>query len=119
MTIIKQSTIILNRQKYGSQFDVGLKHWLLHEIKCTLLLIVTLGIAYPWVLCMRYEAKYNHTVVCGKRLKFIGKPGELLGNWFIWWLVSVMTFGIYAFIVKLRCERWAIANVIFEDQEIV
>ena len=55
-----------------SYFDGGLLSYVGWIILGTIVTIFTLGIAYPWALCMVYGWKINHTVVNGKRLKFIG-----------------------------------------------
>lgn len=98
----KRSTIIENRRKYGSYNDNHFKPALLHQIKIVLLGILTLGFAYPWILCMEQEARCKHTVICGRRLRFIGDPKELIGHWIIWWLVAVITFGLYGLVIKTK-----------------
>ncbi|MGL4338325.1 MAG: hypothetical protein ACRCST_15690 [Turicibacter sp.] len=113
--MINQSSIIVNKEKYDSYFDNSLKNTVIHHLKSIFLFVITLGLAYPWILCMKYEAKNKHTVVCGKRLKFIGNPNELIKHWFFWWFLIVITFGIYGLVVKVRFEQWVSANTIFEE----
>ena len=110
---MKQSTIIENKQKYDSYFDNTVKNAVIHHIKVILLGVVSLGFAYPWMLCMKYEAKYKHTVVCGKRLKFIGDPKELIAHWVLWWILIICTFGLYSIVVKVRFEQRISANTVF------
>lgn len=114
-----KSSIVVNKEKYNSYFDNTVKNTIIHELKCTLLNVITLGFAYPWTLCMKYESKYNHTVICGKRLKFIGNPKELIGCWITWWILCVITFGLYGLVVRVRFQKWATANIIFEDTKII
>ena len=64
---------------------------------------------------MQYESKCKHTVICGKRLKFIGNPKELIGHWLLWWVLIVITFGLYGLVVKIRFQQWISASVIFEE----
>lgn len=116
--MIEQSSIIVNKDKYNSYFDNSVKNTIIHHLKSIFLGVITLGFAYPWILCMKYESKCKHTVVCGKRLKFIGDPKELLKHWFFWWILTIVTFGIYGLIVNVRFEQWVAANTIFEDGEI-
>lgn len=113
-----KSSIILNKEKYDSYFDNTFKNTIIHHLKCLLLGIFTLGLAYPWIICMKYESTCKHTVICGKRLKFIGNPKELIGHWIFWWILIVITFGLYGLVVKIRFQQWTSANTIFEDVEI-
>ena len=112
---MQQSSIIKHKEKYDSYFDNTLKNVIMHDIKIALVGICTLGFAYPWIMCMKHEARCEHTVVCGKRLKFIGDPKELLAHWILWWFLIVITFGLYGFVVKVRFEQWITANTIFEE----
>lgn len=114
---IEQSTIEINKKKYNSYFDESVKAYMIVKLKFYMMCIFSLGLAYPWALCMKYKAKYHHTVVCGKRLKFIGNPLDLAHHWFWWWLLCIITIGIYALFLHVRMEKWTIANVIFEEAE--
>ncbi|MPQ44872.1 hypothetical protein [Clostridium tarantellae] len=111
----KVSTIIANKKKYDSYFDNTLKNSVIHRLKTLSLGIVTLGLAYPWILCMEQEAKCEHTVICGKRLKFIGDPKELIGHWILWWFLIIITFGVFSLVVGIRFQQWVTANTVFED----
>ncbi|WP_053983056.1 YjgN family protein [Niameybacter massiliensis] len=114
---MKQSTIIENKKKYDSYFDKKVKDYIFLNIKFYAICILTLGLAYPWALCMKYKAQYHHTVICGKRLKFIGDPRELICHWLWWWFLSVITLGIFVIVVDIRMEQWITANTIFEDTQ--
>ncbi len=114
---IEQSTIEINKKKYNSYFDESVKAYMIVKLKFYMMCIFSLGLAYPWALCMKYKAKYHHTVICGKRLKFIGNPLDLAHHWFWWWLLCIITIGIYALFLHVRMEKWTIANVIFEEAE--
>lgn len=112
---MKQSSIIINKEKYDSYFDKRVKDAICMHIKMILLGVVTLGLAYPWIICIKQTARCKHTVICGKRLKFIGDPKELIGHWLLWWVLIVITFGLYGLVVKVRFEQWITANTVFED----
>ncbi len=112
---IEQSTIATNKKKYNSFFDESVKAYLILQIKFLAMCILSLGLAYPWALCMKLRAKYHHTVVCGKRLRFIGNPMDLAHHWLWWWFLCVITLGIYSLFLHVRMEKWTIANVIFEE----
>ena len=46
---MKQSSIIINKEKYDSYFDKKVSEYILLHLKMILLGIVTLGLAYPWI----------------------------------------------------------------------
>ena len=63
-----------------------------------------------------YSWEAKHTVIEGRRLKFTGSAGGLLGTWIICILLSIITLGIYAFYVPIKIKRWREANTFFEDE---
>jgi len=108
--------INLNMQNSGeSYFDGGLFQLIGWSILGTLLTGLTLGICYPWALCMIYGWKINHTVVNGKRLKFTGSAVGLFGNWIKWLLLTFITFGIYGFWLSIALEKWKVKNTTFAN----
>lgn len=112
---MKQSVIEVNKEKYNSYFDESVAAYFILQIKFLTICIFSLGLAYPWAFCMKYRAKYHHSVVCGKRLKFIGKPVDLAHHWIFWWFLCIITLGLFSFALHVRMEKWTLANVIFEE----
>ena len=55
MKSYKKTTIITNKEKYGSYFDGSLSHHLLVDIKVFAISLFSLGFAYPWALCMKHR----------------------------------------------------------------
>lgn len=101
--------------KWGrkSFFDGSLLSFIGWIILGTLITIITLGICYPWALCMVYGWKINHTVVDGYRMKFSGSAIGLFGNWLKWLFFSIITLGIYGFWVAIKLEDWKVKNTTF------
>ncbi len=97
-----------------SYFDGGLLQLIGWSLLGTLITIFTIGICFPWALCMVYGWKINHTVIEGKRLKFTGKAVGLFGLWIKWILLSIITLGIYGFWVNISLEKWKVKNIVFE-----
>ena len=91
-------------------FDGGAGSYIGISILATLLTAVTLGIAYPWAMCMRYRWKAEHTLVYGRRVRFNGHGGGLFGSWIAWLLLCVITIGIYGFWVAPRLTRWIVEH---------
>ena len=78
-----------------------------------LITILTLGICFPWALCMVYNWKIKHTVIEGKRLRFDGTALQLFGNWIKWLLLTIITFGIYSFWVQIAIKKWKTKHTFF------
>lgn len=102
-----------NNNTETSYFDGGLLQLIGWALLGWLVTVCTLGICYPWALCMVYGWKINHTVIEGKRLHFNGKAINLFGNWFKWLLLCLITFGIYGFWVGIALEKWKVKNTNF------
>ncbi len=102
----------------NSNFDGGLIEYILLNILGAILTVVTLGIAFPWAICLIYGWKINHTVINGRRLKFIGTGFGLFGSWIKWLILCIITFGIYSFWLFIALEKWKVKNTVFEDQVI-
>ncbi|MGL4740221.1 MAG: hypothetical protein ACRC41_05365 [Sarcina sp.] len=115
---VLDETIIKNKRIYNSYFDKKVDQYVWLQIRMKILKVITLGLAYPWILCIEQEAKCKNMVVCGKRLKFIGQPKDLIRHWVLWWFLSLLTLGIYGIVVKVRFQQWVIANTIFDDIKI-
>ena len=90
----------------NSYFDGGLLQLLGWRILGALVTANTLGICYPWAVCMVYNWEIKHTVIEGKRLRFDGTALQLFGNWIKWLLLIIITFGIYTFWVEISIKKW-------------
>ncbi|HAO6469243.1 TPA: DUF898 domain-containing protein, partial [Listeria monocytogenes] len=95
---------IETRNGRTSFFDGGLLQYIGWTILGTLVTICTIGICYPWALCMVYGWKINHTVIEGRRLKFQGSAVGLFGHWIKWLVLTIITIGIYVFWVFIKLE---------------
>lgn len=98
-----------------SYFDGGLLQLIGWKILGGLITSITLGICYPWAVCMVYNWETKHTVIEGKRLKFTGTAIGLFGNWIKWWLLTIITFGIYGFWLNIKLKKWITKHTVFAD----
>lgn len=80
------------------------------------LTVMTLGLGVAWGECFYLKYKLNHTVLNGKRLKFIGDGSELFVEQFKWNFLTLVTFGIYGFFVPVKKKDWIISNIQFEGE---
>lgn len=101
------------RIEVKSYFDGGLLQLIGWRILGWIITGATLGICYPWSLCMVYGWKINHTVIEGRRLKFTGSAVTLFGNWIKWFVLCIITCGIYSFWLGIALEKWKVKNTTF------
>lgn len=99
--------------KGNSYFDGGLLQLIGWSILGVIITVITLGICYPWALCMQYGWKIRHTVINGQRLAFDGSAVQLFGNWIKWLLLCLITFGIYSFWLGIALEKWKTKHTYF------
>lgn len=71
-----------------------------------LVTVCTLGICYPWAVCMVYRWETGHTVIEGRRLEFTGTALGLFGLWVKWWLLCLITLGLYGFLMCISIRKW-------------
>ena len=102
-------------QKLDSYFDGGLLQLIGWRILGSIVTMFTLGICFPWALCMVYGWKIKHTVIEGRRLRFTGKAIGLFGLWIKWFLLCIITVGIYAFWLSISLEKWKVKHTEFAD----
>ena len=81
-----------------------------------ILLILTLGIIFPWVHCRNLRWRKSHTVINGRRLVFTGTAGQLFGRYILWWFLIIITIGFISFWVAIQFKRWEIEHTGFADQ---
>lgn len=98
-----------------SYFDGGLLQQIGWSILGFLVTVCTLGICYPWALCMLYSWETKHTVINGRRLKFTGSAIQLFGNWIKWLILTVITVGIYSFWLRIALKKWITKHTVFAD----
>lgn len=79
--------------------------------------LITLGIAYPFMLCWKLRWEADHTTIDGRQLVFDGKGGQLLGKYLLWILLCIVTIFIYAiFFMPLNMIRWKTKHTHFAGE---
>ena len=98
-----------------SYFDGGLLQLIGWKLLGGLITLITLGIWYPWAVCMIYRWETKHTVVDGKRLVFDGTAWQLFGSWIKWFLLTIITLGIYGFWIGIKTKKWITKHTHFAN----
>ena len=97
-----------------SEFDGGLFGLIWINILQWLISWVSFGIAVPWGLCLKERWYAKHTRIDGRQVVFDGKGIQLFGNYIKWFLLSIITLGIYAFWLPLKLKAWVISHTHLE-----
>jgi len=114
-----EANIKKSQNKNESYYDGKVIELIGYNLLRIIITILTIGFAKPWADCMLYNYKINHTIINGQRLKFAGSGSNLFVQKFKWAFFSIITLGIYAFVVPLKKIEWIISNMHFEDKEYI
>lgn len=93
-----------------SEFDGRLLGLIGNAILCFLVTLFTLGLGYPWAVCIQERWYAKHTYIDGKQLTFDGKGGELFGQYIKWFLLTIVTLGIYSFWLTIKMKQWIVEH---------
>lgn len=100
-----------------SYFDGSTWQLIGYRILSAIVCIITLGIAYPWMLCVVQGWETGHTVINGRRLKFNGHGHQMIGKYLLWVLLTVITLGIYGIWFGLGMKKWVVKHTVYADEE--
>ncbi len=89
-----------------SRFTGGLLGLIGINILQGLLIGLTFGLAAPWAICMKQRWIARHTVIDGRQLIFDGTGSQLFGNYIKWFLLTIITLGIYGFWLDIKMKQW-------------
>ncbi|MBR3994525.1 MAG: DUF898 family protein [Clostridia bacterium] len=81
---------------------IGIVQWLI--------IIFTLGIGAPWAICIGECWNAKHTIIDGRQLRFDGTGGQLFGNYIKWFLLTIITLGIYSFWLNIKMREWVVKH---------
>lgn len=94
-------------------FDGGAATYLGTAILGIIITVFSLGICYPFALVLRQRWRAKHSYIDGKQLIFTGSSIGLFGHWIKWFVLIVITFGIYLLWVGPRIQKWIWENTDF------
>lgn len=112
-TLIEGEPVMPNEKV--SYFDGGSFAYFGYGLLASLILILTLGLAYPWVMVMLQKWDTKHQVINGRRLAFNGTGLGFLGEYLIIFLLTLITCGIYGSWGVARMNRYIYRHTNFVD----
>lgn len=95
-------------------FDGGAATYFGTALLALVITVFTLGICYPFALVLRERWRAKHTYIDGQRLVFTGSGLGLFGMWIKWFLLLIVTLGIYGFWIGPRIQKWKSENTDFD-----
>ena len=96
-----------------SSWDGGVLETLVASIVSSLIVAITCGIATPWAICYMVGFVISHVTIDGRRLTFDGTGAQLFGNWIKWFILCVITCGIYSLWVIPKVYNWVAKHTHF------
>ena len=112
----KHTHIAGEHYECGATFDGWLGQQVLITLLGAVISVLTLGLALPAAATASARWRATHTVLDGRRLTFDGKGVQLFGNYIKWWLLSVVTLGIYAWFIPNRLRAWKAKHTHYENE---
>jgi uncharacterized membrane protein YjgN (DUF898 family) len=98
-----------------SKFTGGLLGLIGIRLLSVFLAIITLGLGIPWAVCYTQRWYTKHTYIDGKQLVFKGTAMGLFGQYIKWFLLTIITIGIYGFWLNIKLHQWVISNTTFTN----
>ena len=98
---------------YNSEFDGNILEYIGYSLLIYISTFVSFGILYPFTYILFKRWEVSHTIIEGNRLVFEGKISDYYLKCIIWALLSLITLGIYGFIVPIRKKQWETENIHF------
>lgn len=96
--------------KGDSYFDGSTLQLIGLNILSFIITVVSLGILYPFTVCMKYRWINNHSVISKKRLVYNGKAIYLWGKYILWTILTIITLGIFSLWLPICELKWHTKN---------
>ena len=75
-----------------------------------ILIAITLGLGTPWAVWIKEKWMAEHTIIDGKQVTFDGNGGQLFGHYIKWFLLTIITLGIYSFWLSIKMKQWVVSH---------
>jgi len=80
-----------------SYISMGILDYIAINIVSFLIILFTLGLGTPLAVVIKEKYICDRRYVNGRKLKFIGTAGDLFVNFIKWFILCIITLGIYIF----------------------
>lgn len=102
--VVEQPKVVKSTRSYFDGKTCQIFGWILLGILVT---IPTLGLLYSLAYYWQIRWKIKHTIVKGRRLHLKKDSlGTLMCWWCLWWFLTIITVGIFAFFLPVRFAKW-------------
>lgn len=109
----KKKKVEIEPPRVPSYFDASNAAFIWINVWTFFVSLITLGLAYPFLLAYRMRWVHRHTYIDDKRLEFTGQGRELFGRWLLWSIMMLGTLFIYGFVVAVQIRRWKATHTHF------
>lgn len=93
-----------------SSFTGGLLGQIGISILCGIIIIITFGIGVPWAVFISEKWLAKHTIIDGHQLYFDGTGAQLFESYIKWFLLTIITLGIYSFWLGIKMKQWVVSH---------
>ena len=99
------------------EFYEDVSGFFINILVCFFIILFSLGIGSPWAICRMARWHARNTSLNGVNTQFIGKGEDLVKDFFIWFLFTILTFGIYGIWMSVKVQKFIVENTILPDSE--
>lgn len=106
---------VLKDEVLNSYFKKKLIRYFLTNLGCYFLLFISLGLAYPFVFCLKLRLDTKFICYDNHKLDFTGRGSSLIARWILWFFLSIITLGIFTIFIPKQINKFKISNTHFVD----
>ena len=92
------------------EFEEDVAGFVVNVIAAALISGLTFGLGAPIGIVLMAQWFAKNATIDGSPLEFTGNAGDLFGKWVGWWILTIITFGIFVFWVYPKVIRWVLQN---------
>lgn len=81
------------------------------NILSKIITIFSLGLLYPFAICLKLKWINKHTIINRKKLVFDGNGLQLWGKYLLWYILTIITFGIFSIWMPILMLKWKTKHI--------